>query len=173
MKGDPEALSREEPYQPDEVDLKIISLLQEDSRMSFNKIASKLRISVGTVYNRVKSLESRGIIKGYTVMVVPAKLGQTLTAIIMIQAEGKHLVEVEDELARMDEVICVYDITGDFDIAVIARFRDRFELNSFVKRILKMTYVRRTVTNVILNIVKEDFRVKMPQLAITTQRLER
>ncbi|MEM2309464.1 MAG: Lrp/AsnC family transcriptional regulator [Candidatus Bathyarchaeia archaeon] len=145
----------------DELDLRIIGLLQEDSRISFNKIASKLGISVGTAYNRIKSLEEKGILKGYTVIVDPAKIGYGTIAIILIQAEGAHLVDVENEVAKMDNVVAVYDITGDFDIAVIARFKDRFGLNAFVKKILSMPYVRRTVTNVVLNVVKEDFRDKI------------
>jgi DNA-binding Lrp family transcriptional regulator len=147
----------------DEVDLRIIDLLQEDSRLSFNKIASRLGISVGTAYNRVKSMESRGILKGYTVLVDPVKLGYTMSAVILIQAEGAHLVDVENEIAKMSNVVSVYDITGDFDIAVIARFKDRSGLNRFIKNLLAMPYVRRTVTNVVLNVVKEDFRIKIPQ----------
>ncbi|HIE18365.1 TPA: Lrp/AsnC family transcriptional regulator [Candidatus Bathyarchaeota archaeon] len=145
----------------DEIDLQIISLLQEDSRLSFNKIASKLGISVGTAYNRVKSLEDRGILKGYTVIVDPVKMGYNLTAVILIQAEGKHLLDVEKKVAKMSDVISVYDITGDFDIAVIARFKDRADLNAFIKALLGMPYVKRTVTNVVLNVVKEDFRIKV------------
>jgi DNA-binding Lrp family transcriptional regulator len=144
----------------DEIDLKIISLLQEDARMSFSRIAGKLGISVGTAYNRIRGLEENGVLKGYTVIVDPAKLGQTLTAIVLIQADGKHLVEVEREVSKIDNVICVYDITGDYDIAVIARFKDRFSLNAFIKSLLRMPHVRRTVTNVVLNVVKEDFRVR-------------
>jgi DNA-binding Lrp family transcriptional regulator len=53
----------------DEIDTQITNLLQENSRLSFNKIAHKLGISVGTAVNRVKSLEDRGILKGYTVIV--------------------------------------------------------------------------------------------------------
>ncbi|MEM1515405.1 MAG: Lrp/AsnC ligand binding domain-containing protein [Candidatus Bathyarchaeia archaeon] len=94
-------------------------------------------------------------------MVDSTKIGYNTIAIIFIQAEGAHLVEVENEIAKIDNTIAVYDITGDFDIAIIARFRDRFELNSFVKRVLSMPYVKRTVTNVVLNVVKEDFRVKI------------
>jgi len=144
----------------DEVDLKIISLLQEDSRLSFNKIASKLGISPGTAFNRIKSLEERGVLKRYTVLIDPAKLGYTMTALVLIQAEGAHLSDLEGEIAKIDNVISVYDITGDFDIAVIARFMDRFGLNEFVKKILAIPYVKRTVTNIILNVVKEDLRLK-------------
>ncbi|MCD6470688.1 Lrp/AsnC family transcriptional regulator [Candidatus Bathyarchaeota archaeon] len=146
----------------DKLDLQIIKLLQEDSRMSFNKIASKLGISVGTAYNRVKSLEEKGVLKGYTVLIDPAIIGYGTIAIILIQAEGAHLVNVENEIAKIDNVVAVYDITGDFDIAVIARFKDRYGLNAFVKKILSMPYVKRTVTSVVLNVVKEDFRVKIP-----------
>jgi DNA-binding Lrp family transcriptional regulator len=60
----------------------------------------------------------------------------------------------------MNNVVSVYDITGDFDIAVIARFKDRDSLNQFIKRLLGLSYVKRTVTNVVLNVVKEDFKLK-------------
>jgi len=145
----------------DDVDRSIIRLLQEDSRKSFNKIAESLGIAVGTAYNRVKNLEDSGILKGYTVMVNSAKLGYGLTALILIEAEGRYLPEVETELAKLDEVICIYDITGDYDIAVVARFKNRSTLNNFIKSTLKMPHVSRTVTNVVLNVVKEDFRVKV------------
>jgi len=154
-------LKASSPEKIDDVDFQIINLLQEDSRRSFNKIAAKLGIAVGTAYNRVKSLEDKGILKGYTIMVDPVKLGCSLTAIILIQAEGQHLLEVEKEIAKLDNVICVYDITGDFDVAVVARFKDRSSLNSFIKNLLTTPHVRRSVTNVVLNVVKEDFRVKI------------
>jgi DNA-binding Lrp family transcriptional regulator len=140
----------------DEVDFGIIKLLQEDSRLSFGKIAAKLGISVGTAYNRIKSLKEKGVLKQYTVLIDHYKLGFTMTAIVLIQAEGTHLVELENEIAKMESVISVYDITGDYDIAVVVRSRDRNGLNAFVKGLLTMPYVKRTVTNIVLNVVKED-----------------
>jgi DNA-binding Lrp family transcriptional regulator len=144
----------------DDLDIQIIKLLQEDSRLSYNKIAEKLGISVGTAYNRIKNLEERGILKGYTVIVDPDKVGYGLTALILVQAEGKHLTEVKSEIAKIDNVTSVYDITGEFDIAVIARFKDRDGLNKFIKSLVSLPYVKRTVTNVVLNVVKEDSRIK-------------
>jgi len=141
--------------------MQIIGLLQEDSRLSFNKIAHRLGISVGTACNRIKNLEDKGVLKGYTVLVDQNKVGYGLTAIILIQAEGKHLLDVEKEVAEINNVISVYDITGDFDFAVIARFKDRESLNAFIKRLLAVPYVKRTVTNVALNVIKEDFRIKI------------
>jgi DNA-binding Lrp family transcriptional regulator len=145
----------------DDIDLRIITLLQEDSRLSFNKIANKLGISVGTAYNRVKNLETSGVLKGYTIIVDSAKLGYGLTAIVLLQAEGGHLTEVEKEIARTGNVTAVYDITGDYDAAIVSKFRDRTSLNYFIKNLLGMPYVKRTVTNIALNIVKEDYGIKL------------
>lgn len=145
----------------DDIDFQILRMLQHDSRTSYRKIAAALGIAVGTVYNRIKRLEEEGIFKAYTVIVDPTKIGYDLTAVILVQAGGPHLAEVEKEIARSEHTICVYDITGDFDIAVIARFKNRAMLNSFIKGILKMPHVTRTVTNVTLNVVKEDFRIKI------------
>ena len=64
----------------DKVDLKIVNLLQEDSRQSFNRIANKLGISVGTAYNRVKNLKATGVLKSYTILLDPVKLGYSLTS---------------------------------------------------------------------------------------------
>jgi len=145
----------------DDTDIQIIRILQEDSRMSYRKIADALGIAIGTVYNRIKRLEEEGVFKAYTVMADPTKLGYELTAIILIQAEGPHLQEVEKEIAQSDSTICVYDVTGDFDIAVVARFKSRSMLDRFIKGMLKTPHITRTVTNVALNVLKEDFRVKV------------
>ncbi len=141
--------------------MQIITLLQSDSRLSFNKIASRLRVSVGTAYNRVKHLEQTGVVKGYTTILDPAKLGYELTAIVLIHAAGKHLEEVEAEIAENHSVVAVYDITGDYDAAVIAKFKDRLGLNEFVKNLLANPHIKRTVTNVALNVIKEDCLTKI------------
>lgn len=144
----------------DEIDLQIIQLLQEDSRLSFRHIADSLKIASGTAYNRIKNLENSGVLKNYTVTVDPAKVGYDLVAVILIQGEGKYLPQVEADIANLSSVVSVYDITGDFDIAVTARFKNRSELNAFIKDIQKIPYIKRTVTNVVLNVIKEDFTLK-------------
>lgn len=148
----------------DDLDFKILNLLQEDSRLSYSKIANRLGVSVGTAYNRIKSLEEKGVLKGYTALVDAAKVGYSLTALILIQAEGKHLIDVENEIAKITNIVSVYDITGEFDIAIVARFKNREELNQFIKSLLGIPHIKRTVTNVVLNTVKEDFRIKINKL---------
>jgi DNA-binding Lrp family transcriptional regulator len=144
-----------------DIDLQILNLLQQDSRISFNKIASQLGISVGTAFNHVKNLEKKGVLKGYTTVLDPAKLGYGLTALILIQAEGGHLGEVESEISKAANVIAVYDITGDYDAAVITKFKDRAELNVFIKGLMATPYVKRTVTSVALDVIKEELRMRL------------
>jgi DNA-binding Lrp family transcriptional regulator len=145
----------------DSVDMRILSLLQEDSRLSFNKMASKLGISVGTAFNHVKNLEKKGILKGYTVILDSAKLGYSLTAVILVQAEGGYLSDVEKEIAKTDDVVAVYDITGDYDAVAIAKFKDRASLSAFIKNLLASPHIKRTVTHIALNVIKEDLGVKL------------
>ena len=151
----------EAPLPLDDIDRKILALLQKNARISFRDIADAVGISVGTVHNRIKKLESLGIIRGYTTLLDPYKLGFELTALILMQVDGAHIVEVEREIAKHREVCGVYDITGDFDILVIARFRTREELNNFIKSILKLPHIKRTVTSIALNIVKENFKLRI------------
>ena len=154
-------LTKPKNIQLDDLDFQIIRLLEEDARRSSREIAEKLGVATGTVYNRVKKLTNEGIIKGYTPIIDASKVGFELTALILLQADGKYLSDVESEIAKDDAVFCVYDITGDFDAAVIARFRDRASFNAFIKSLLATPHIKRTVTNVVLNTVKEDPRIKL------------
>jgi len=147
----------------DSTDYRILSLLQEDCRLSFSKIADKAHVSVGTAYNRVKTLEAKGFVKTYSILLDSAKLGFTLTALIFVQAEGNYMTQAEREIAQAENVLAVYDVTGEFDAVVIAKFRDREELNGFIKRLASALHVKRTVTSVSLSVVKEDFRMNLPQ----------
>jgi DNA-binding Lrp family transcriptional regulator len=145
----------------EDVDLRILSLMQEDCRLSFNKMARKLGISVGTAFNHVKNLEKKGIINGYTITLDSGKLGYSLTVIIMIQAEGSFLADVETEISKSANAVAVYDITGDYDAVAIAKFSDRASLNAFIKNLLALPHIKRTVTHIALNVIKENIGVKL------------
>jgi len=145
----------------EDIDLRILSLLQEDCRLSFSKMARKLGISVGTAFYHVKDLEKRGIIEGYTLMLNSSKLGYNLTVVVMIQAEGNFLADVEDEISKSANIIAVYDITGDYDAVAVAKFKDRASLNSFIKNLLSLPHIKRTVTHIALNVIKEEHGVKL------------
>jgi DNA-binding Lrp family transcriptional regulator len=145
----------------DEIDITILKEIQQDSRTSYRDVAKRLGLSVGTVHNRVKKMTNLGVIKNFAAMLDSEMLGFKLTAIVLMQVEGGHIVDVEKDIAKSRSVTAVYDTTGDYDIIVIAKFRSREELNTFIKETLKMSYVKRTVTSIALNVVKEDVKLNL------------
>lgn len=145
----------------DELDIKIISLLQKNARLSFREIARELDVAVGTVYNRIKKLEENGVIKGYAPVLDYEKLGFGLTALIGVKAQGRKIQEIERKIAEKSRAMMVYDITGEFDIFVIAKFRDREDMNRFVKWLLSLDGVEKTNTSVAMQVVKEEPRLAL------------
>ena len=72
----------------DELDKKIISELNKDSRLSFRELSKNLNIAVGTISHRIKKMEEDGIIKGYIPVVEPSKAGYDLIAVINVTIKG-------------------------------------------------------------------------------------
>lgn len=143
----------------DETDVKILETLVLDARLSSRQIAEQCKVSVGTVLTRIKRMEKEGIIKGYSALLDHEKLGYELTVVCDITVSKGRLLEVENEIARLPNVCCVYDVTGLVDAIIIAKFKSREELSKFTKRLLALPYVERTNTHVVLTTVKEDFRL--------------
>ena len=150
-------MSQDREFIPDETDLDILKLLQKDARLSYRSIAEKLKIAAGTVHNRVKKLDKEGIIKGYSVVLDYEKLGYQLTALTLVRVRGGKLLEVEQQIAQHNPVMAVYDITGEYDIAVISRFSSRNDLDKFIKDVLVIPDIERTNTSIVLNVRKEQW----------------
>jgi len=143
----------------DKTDSKVLKNLLVDARQSARQLALKLGMSTVTILSRIKKLEKQKIIKGYTTLVDHEKLGYDLTAIIEIIAKKDKMVEVENFLSNIENVCAVYDVTGNTDTVLIAKFKGRNELSKFVKNISAKPNIDNTITHVVLNTVKEDFRL--------------
>lgn len=89
------------------------------------------------------------------------KLGYGVTALIQFQIQGSHLQDVENDLSKDPHVCSIYDVTGEHDAVVVAKFRDIEDLNAFVKRALTNRFILRTSTHLVLNIVKEGFTPRL------------
>jgi DNA-binding Lrp family transcriptional regulator len=148
----------------DKLDVEILIELQKDARKSLREIAEKLDVAEGTVYNRINKLKKIGIIEKFIPIINHSKLGFDLTAIIGITAEGKHLIELEEILAKEPNVTAVYDVTGEFDVIAVAKFKTREDLNAFVKKVAGLKHVTRTYTMLVLNVVKETHAVELEKL---------
>jgi Lrp/AsnC family transcriptional regulator, regulator for asnA, asnC and gidA len=145
----------------DKSDLQILNILQEDCRLSFRKIASQMGVSACMVASRIKKLEAEEIIRGYHVSLDDVKLGFDLTSVIFIQTEGGHLEDLENKLSQMANVIALYEITGDFDVVAVVKLKDRDSLNSLLKSLLLVPHIKKTMTDIAFNVVKEDCKIEL------------
>lgn len=143
----------------DEIDRKILAELLINSNRSNRELAKAIGVSAATVINHIQRLESAGVITDYSVMLDFERLGYELTVIMTVTVNRGKLLETQHEIAKLPYVCAVYDVTGQVDSIVIAKFRNRRELSEFPKDLLAMEYVERTNTHVVLNTVKEDFRM--------------
>jgi DNA-binding Lrp family transcriptional regulator len=143
----------------DDLDRKILHWYLVDARLSFRELAHKLGVSTTTVQSRTAKMEKAGVIKGYTALFDHDKIGFQLTAITEVSVAKGKLIELEKEVAKMAQVLAVYDVTGLTDAMVIGKFRNRDDLSRFTKALLAMPFVERTNTHIVLTTVKEDFRL--------------
>ncbi|MEM2336259.1 MAG: Lrp/AsnC family transcriptional regulator [Candidatus Bathyarchaeia archaeon] len=116
----------------DELDLKILKLLEEDGRLTFMEIAKKLRLSESTIRKRVQALKENGVIKRFTVEIDPAKIGLNTIAIVGIDVDPPKLLEVAQKLCEFKEIRCVATSTGDHMIMTEIWTKDGRELTKLI-----------------------------------------
>jgi DNA-binding Lrp family transcriptional regulator len=136
-------------------DINILNTLLENARLSAREIAKKTRMSVVTVLNRMKRLEKNGVINSYTTSIDYEKIGYDVQAIIELRISKGKLFEMEEKIATHKNVFAIYDVTGDVDAIVIAKFKNRISLDRFLKKIQKYDFIERTTTKLILNTIVE------------------
>jgi Lrp/AsnC family transcriptional regulator for asnA, asnC and gidA len=146
---------QEEKINLDKIDLDILKLLSEDSTSSNTSIANKLDKHPTTISNHVDDLKKKGIIQDFTIKIDYEKLGFDIIALIELTVSKGKMLDVEKEIAENPHVFAVYDVTGQYDALVLARFRNRKELSALVKEINSKKNVIRTNTHIILNIIKD------------------
>ncbi len=140
----------------DETDRKIINALVENSRLSYREIAKRIGVSVATVMNRVNRLEAQKIVEKYSTKVNYEKIGYDVEVLIEVRISKGKLFEVEKKIATHPNVFAIYDVTGPFDAIILARFRNRRQMDNFLKKIQSYDFVERTETQFILNTIKEE-----------------
>lgn len=145
-----------------DLDVRLIRVLQEDSRLSLRQLAKKLDVSTSTVSKRLADLLDRGIVRGFRPVLDYSKLGFGLIAVTKIKARGEFLPAIVEALAEDRNLTHVYEITGEFDVLVIGRFRNETEMNREIKRMLSLPGIEGTNTSVVLSAAKEGADVELP-----------
>lgn len=140
----------------DKIDVKILKFINDDVRISYREISRHLEVSVGTIHNRIDKMVKYGVIKKFSPIIDHEKLGFILTTIIGVRIKDGNLKNWEEKTIFNNNVVAIYDVTGEYDAFLIAKFRDTQELNSFIKELQKDPIINRTYTQTVLDVIKED-----------------
>jgi DNA-binding Lrp family transcriptional regulator len=148
-------------YELDETDKRIIGMLNKDARLSFRHISRELKISLTKVTSRVKKMENQGIIRGYIPLIDAEKIGFDLLVIIGLDISKAKTMEIQEKIAKDPHVFEVYNTIGQWDSVIIARFKNRADLDSFIRKVLSIKGVDKTYTQLVMHIIKNEQRLLM------------
>ena len=138
------------------LDAKLINALLGDGRASLRNLGEQLDVSVTTVSNHLRDLEETGVIEGYAPLVEYEQLGYDVTAVLQLKVKGSALPDLAEEIGEHDHILSVYEVTGEFDIIGIGKFRNTDEMNEEIKVLLEDADIHHSSTAVVLNTLKDN-----------------
>ena len=151
----------------DEKDLAILTLIQENSKLTANQIAKKINTPITTVFAKIKRMEEIGVIRGYNAVLDSNKLGKGTTAFILASVsygskEGAQQSQrkIAKEIAKFPEVQEAHIITGDWDILIKVREKEVAAIGKFVIDKLRLVEgIEKTLTCMVFDTEKETTNI--------------
>jgi DNA-binding Lrp family transcriptional regulator len=140
----------------DNIDMKLLRLLQNDSRTSYTDLSKAIGISETAIRRRIKKLLDEKVITRFTIKVDAEKIGKSITAFVGVDVGGEIGPVAGSELLHRDEISELYTITGDLDIIMKVTCNDVKELERTIEFIRGMDFTQKTKTYVVLNKLKES-----------------
>jgi DNA-binding Lrp family transcriptional regulator len=138
----------------DELDRKILGLLQDDSRVSCREIAKALDVSHVSVSSRLRAMEERGVIRGYTVVTDPDALGSYPLCLRISAEPGSDLSEIGSRVAEHEEVSVVMRVSGECELLALAVCRDRQSAVGLLDMINGIPGIGKAESHVVLDAIK-------------------
>ena len=139
-----------------EKDREILTIIQENGRISNAEIARRIDLAPSAVLERVKKLEERGVIKGYVAQLDKRLVGFSVTAFIAIKTSN-YGGGADDKLAKIPQVLEVYDIAGEDSYLIKVCVRDTVDLSRLIrKEIRSVPDITSTKTTIVLQTKKES-----------------
>jgi len=132
----------------DDIDLKLLGILRENSRATLGEISKELGISKTAVKKRLEKLVQRGVIKKFT---IEYSLSGGVRVLVLVKVlPGYNVPEVAERIHSLRMAKSVLEVTGDYDIVVIAEMPDIQSVNSLVDEIRRVEGVATTNTHIVL-----------------------
>lgn len=144
----------------DNIDIKIIKLLQSNSRMTASEISGKINLSIPAVSDRLKKLDTSGIIEKYTIILNAKKLNKSLTAIMWVSLDNPKFADKFIGFVKSeDEIIECHYLAGDFDYSLKIITENTETLEIILDKIKLVPGVMKTKTTVTLSTIKNSYSV--------------
>jgi Lrp/AsnC family leucine-responsive transcriptional regulator len=127
----------------DEVDIRLLSLLQEDSKKATKEYANHLNLSVTAVYERIKRLEKTGVVTKYVALVDKKKVSKAFVVLChvkLIQHVKEFVEQFERDVLKLEEVTECYHISGDYDYILKIHVSDMEAYRDFM--VTKLTALK-------------------------------
>jgi len=145
----------------DEIDKKLLEILQENAKTPYSRIAEALKVSEATVHLRIKKLFRQGVIRRFQAIVDPEKVGKKILAIVAITATPQKYEYVLERLKEMPDIYEIYDVTGEYYTLTKVRVSSKEELARVLDEIGKIDGVESTRTMYVLRVIKEETRIRI------------
>jgi DNA-binding Lrp family transcriptional regulator len=155
----------------DEKDVAILSLIQENSKLTAKQIAKKINAPITTVFAKIKRMEDLGVIREYRAVLAPEKLDSATAAFILASVSYRAKADdvpvsqraVAEEIAKFPEVQEVHIITGDWDLLIKLRAERVEAIGKFVVDKLRLIKgLEKTLTCMVFETVKETTKIALP-----------
>ena len=145
----------------DLIDLKILETLQRDGRASHSAIAEEVGLSQPSVHERVKKLEQRGVIRGYTVILNPEALDMGVLAFISVRFSDYKTKDVAEAIKQVPQVLEAHHVAGDDCLLAKVRCRSPADLEQVLDRIWKSGPIAATRTTIAFSSYKETIALPL------------
>lgn len=144
----------------DTIDINILKLLKENSRVSASEISSKINLSIPAVSDRLRKLDASGVIEKYTVIISNKKMNKNITVIMFVSLKNPNFTNKFVEFVQNEnEIIECHYLTGDFDYALKIVTEDTETLEKILNEIKLIKGVLRTKTVVTLSTIKNNYSI--------------
>lgn len=154
----------------DDIDARIIELLQAKGRMKRNAIAEDVGLSVPAVSERMRKLEDRGVITSYHAVIDPKRVHFDITAFIRVMVErSEHYADFIARAAALDEVLEVHSITGEGSHMLKIRTRNTTSLERLLSAVQSWPGVHGSSTSIVLSSFKETRALPVTPVALALE----
>ncbi|GAA0746464.1 MULTISPECIES: Lrp/AsnC family transcriptional regulator [Flavobacteriaceae] len=149
----------------DDIDKKLLHLLQQDSKQTNKELSLKLNLSVTAVYERIKKLEREGVINKYVALIKKEKIDKSFIAfchIKLIQHTQEYVVKFEKDVANLEEVVECFHISGDYDYLLKVIVSDMEAFREFmVNKLTSINHIGSTHSMFVINEVKHTTAIRV------------